>query len=78
MFRTPFRATVSYTAPSHTLNVWVNKLSAPAVGAPLISKVIDLGAVLGTDATYVGFTAATGDLTAQQDILSWSLTLPAV
>jgi hypothetical protein len=77
LFRTPFRAIVSYDASSHTLNVWVRPLSGTATASPLIRQSIDIGAVLGADSAYVGFTGSTGDLTAVQDILSWSVSAPA-
>jgi Legume lectin domain len=73
MFGTPFAATVAYDAPSTTLSVWVHPIGAPATGSPLLSRVINLGTVLGSTASYAGFTAGTGDISAVQDILSWQL-----
>jgi hypothetical protein len=73
MFGTPFAATVAYDAPTTTLSVWVHPIGAPAAGAPLLNRVINLGTVLGSTASYAGFTAGTGDISAVQDILSWQL-----
>jgi hypothetical protein len=73
MFRTPFRATVGYDAPTKTLKVWAWPLAGTPTKAPLITQVVDLRAELGADATYAGFTAATGDLVAVQDVWNWHL-----
>jgi hypothetical protein len=75
MFRTPFRATIGYDAAAHTLSVWTWRLGGTPIKAPLVTQAVDLRAVLGADATYVGFTGSTGDLTAVQDIVNWRLSV---
>jgi hypothetical protein len=73
LFRTPFRAVVGYDASAHTLSVWAWPLGAAPTKAALATQSLDLRAALGADAAYAGFTGATGDLTAVQDIMSWRL-----
>jgi hypothetical protein len=59
MFGRPFRVTIKYDAPSHTLQVWINRRTAKPAASPLISQVVDISAVLGSTTSYVGFTGAT-------------------
>jgi hypothetical protein len=57
---------VAYNARAHTLRVDVD-------GTPALNQAVDVAGELGTGTAWIGFTGATGDLTSDQDILSWTV-----
>lgn len=65
----PFLGRVGYDAATQRLRAWV---SAPDADEQLVvDRIVDLRARLGTDLVWAGFTGATGDSTATQDVISW-------
>jgi hypothetical protein len=71
LYGEPFSVWVDYDAKGHTLSAFVSPgTTKPAT--PLVSTTVDLAATLGA-APYAGFTAGTGVLDADFDILSWQV-----
>jgi len=62
---------VDYDAKAHSLQVFLGQ-SATKPAAPLVTAAVDLAGVVGPTA-YAGFTAGTGGLDADFDLLSWSV-----
>jgi hypothetical protein len=75
LFGTPFRGTVKYDAATKMLKVYVNSLNKAGGGALVLSKQVDLPAILGQQPVFAGFTGSTGSLTSVQDVQKWSLTV---
>jgi hypothetical protein len=67
----PFWAWVDYDAKRHSLQVFVSQTAAQPA-APLVSATVDLAATVGATA-YAGFTAGTGGLDANFDLLGWTV-----
>lgn len=67
----PFSVWVDYDAKSHALQVFESQAATKPATA-LVSATVDLGAVVGPSA-YAGFTAGTGGLDANFDVLSWTV-----
>ncbi|MBO4208986.1 L-type lectin-domain containing protein, partial [Micromonospora echinofusca] len=70
---TAFTVWVDYDAAQHRLTVYVSTGRTKPTSA-VTSAGVDLAARFGTRPVYVGFTGATSEYTAAQDVLSWSLT----
>ncbi|MEV6348083.1 L-type lectin-domain containing protein [Actinoplanes sp. NPDC051851] len=70
LFGAPFQARVAWDAPTGVLRVY---LGAPGADSAqlVIDREIDLRERLGADTAWMGFTGATGDIAAKQDVLSW-------
>jgi hypothetical protein len=71
LYGQPFQVWVDYDAKAHSLQVFVSP-SSTKPSAPLVSAAVDLGATVGTSA-YAGFTAGTGGLDADFDVLGWTV-----
>jgi len=65
---------VDYDAPTHTLDVYVSNSSTKPT-LPQLSETIDLLAALGGGQAYFGFSAGTGSIVNNHDIINWDLTL---
>ena len=71
LYGQPFWVWVDYDATAKSLQVFESQTSAkPAT--PLVARSVNLAGALGPLA-YAGFTAASGALVADFDVLSWSL-----
>jgi hypothetical protein len=71
LYGSPSSVWVDYDAKGHNLSVFVSPgTTKPA--APLLSTPVDLSATVGP-APYAGFTAGTGVLDADFDVLSWQV-----
>ena len=69
LYPSAFRVWVDYEATTHSLEVYVAQgQTKPA--APLLSTTVDLAGTVGPTA-YAGFTAGTGVLFADFDVLDW-------
>jgi Domain of unknown function (DUF4347)/Legume lectin domain/PA14 domain/Calx-beta domain/Glucose / Sorbosone dehydrogenase len=68
-------AWIDYDGLTDVLNVYVGDGAKPLQAT--LSTTIDLTSIVGNQA-YVGFTAGTGFIGAQQEILNWGLQTPAV
>ncbi len=65
----PFVARVTFDAATRHLRAYVG---APDADEQLVAdRTVDLRAVLGADLVWAGFTGATGDSGATQDIIAW-------
>jgi hypothetical protein len=73
----PFTARVAYDAPTRNLKVYVKSLRAGTTEQLMIDQTVDLAGDIGTNSAWVGFTGATGDVTSNQDIYSWTVEAPA-
>jgi hypothetical protein len=71
LYGAPFQVWVYYDAKAHSLQVFVSQ-SSTKPAAPLVSASIDLAATVGPSA-YAGFTAGTGGLDADFDVLGWTV-----
>jgi hypothetical protein len=71
LYGKPFWTWVDYDAKGHSLQVFVSQ-TATKPASPLLSAAVDLAAAAGPSA-YVGFTAATGALDADFDLLDWTV-----
>ncbi|MGI8778457.1 MAG: L-type lectin-domain containing protein [Acidimicrobiales bacterium] len=65
-------AWVDYDATSHLLSVFLAPAGSPKPASPLFSYTVNLAALVGRSA-YLGFTAATGALTARMDVQGWTV-----
>jgi predicted alpha-1,2-mannosidase len=65
-----FNVHVSYDGST----LWVTITDASTGASAALAYTIDIPATVGGPIAYAGFTAGTGDLTATQDILSWTYT----
>jgi hypothetical protein len=72
LYGAPFWAWVVYDAQSHVISVFAGS-SDQKPAMPLFSESVNLAELLGSEFTFVGFTAATGSADAVQDVLSWQL-----
>ncbi len=71
LYGQPFQAWVDYDAKAHSLQVFVSQ-SSTKPATPLVSAPVDLTATVGSSA-YAGFTAGTGGLDADFDLLGWTV-----
>jgi hypothetical protein len=76
LFGAPFRARVVWNAGTSVLRVYLGTADSASEARLLIDQTVDLRERLGGDTAWIGFTGATGNATAEQDILSWSVTTP--
>ncbi|WP_328460850.1 L-type lectin-domain containing protein [Actinoplanes sp. NBC_00393] len=76
LFGKPFQARVRYDADGHNLKVYVRSLTAGATEELLLDQTVDLAKGAGTGNGWIGFTAATGEVTARQDIYDWTVDAP--
>ncbi|MBB2942563.1 hypothetical protein FB565_002276 [Actinoplanes lutulentus] len=76
LFGKPFQARVRYDGAAHLLKVYVKALTAGAAEELLLDQKVDLAARIGGASGWVGFTAATGDVTSVQDVYDWSVEAP--
>ncbi|MEU4427658.1 L-type lectin-domain containing protein [Actinoplanes sp. NPDC024001] len=72
----PFQARVRYDAAGHNLKVYVRSLSAGATENLLLNQTVDLAKGAGTENGWIGFTAATGEVTSRQDVYDWTIDAP--
>jgi Domain of unknown function (DUF4347)/Legume lectin domain/PA14 domain/Calx-beta domain/Glucose / Sorbosone dehydrogenase len=66
-------AWIDYNGVTDQLDVYIGDAAKP--GQAILSSTIDLTAIVGNQA-YVGFTAGSGFIGAQQEILNWGLQAP--
>jgi hypothetical protein len=71
LYGKPFWVWVDYDAKAHSLQVFVSQ-TATKPATPLVSAAVDLAATVGSKA-YAGFTAGTGGLDADFDLLGWTV-----
>ncbi len=71
LYGRPFQVWVDYDAKGHALQVFLSP-SSTKPAAPLLSAPVDLAATVGSSA-YAGFTAGTGGLDADFDVLGWTV-----
>lgn len=71
LYGQPFWTWVDYDAKGHTMQVFVSQ-TATKPATPLVSAAMDLSATVGTS-VYAGFTAGTGGLDGDFDLLSWTV-----
>lgn len=71
LYGQPFWTWVDYDAKGHTLQVFVSQ-TATKPTAPLVTAAVDVAATVGPSA-FAGFTAGTGGLSADFDLLSWTV-----
>jgi hypothetical protein len=71
LYGQPFWAWVDYDAKAHSLQVFVGQ-TATKPASPLVSAAVDLAGTVGPSA-FAGFTAGTGGLSADFDLLSWTV-----
>ncbi|WP_231953760.1 L-type lectin-domain containing protein [Actinoplanes derwentensis] len=76
LYGKPFRARVKYDAGRERLTVHVRSTTEGAPEKLVLNQKVDLADRIGTDIAWVGFTGATGELTARQDIYQWSVGSP--
>ncbi|GAA4930280.1 L-type lectin-domain containing protein [Actinoplanes utahensis] len=69
----PFRARVHYDADATRLRVYVRPTTEGAKEQLVLDHEVELADRAGIDRAWVGFTGATGDLTARQDVYQWTL-----
>ncbi|MBG0560369.1 L-type lectin-domain containing protein [Actinoplanes aureus] len=72
----PFQARVRYDAAAHNLKVYVRSLTAGAAEELLLDQTVDLAEGAGTESGWIGFTAATGEVTSRQDVYDWTIDAP--
>jgi hypothetical protein len=68
-----FRATLAYNDTTHVLTETIQDLTVPATVTETYNNV-DIPTLVGGSTAWVGFTAGTGGLNAQQDIQTWTYT----
>ncbi|CAD5181249.1 unnamed protein product [Musa acuminata subsp. malaccensis] len=73
----PNQAWINYNGVTGILNVTIAPLRLPRPRRPLISHAIDLSPIF-KEYMYVGFSAATGNLTSHHYILGWSFSTDGV
>lgn len=73
----PNQAWINYNGVTGILNVTIAPLRLPRPRRPLISHAIDLSPIF-KEYMYVGFSAATGNLTSHHYILGWSFSTVGV
>ena len=71
LYGSPFSVWVDYDANTHALQVFVSQ-AATKPTTPLLSTPVDLTAIVGASA-YAGFTAGTGVLDTNFDLLNWQV-----
>jgi hypothetical protein len=76
LFGKPFQARIRYDGAGHGLKVYVKALSAGSTEQLLLDQKVDLAARAGVTSGWVGFTAATGDVTSRQDVYDWTVRAP--
>ncbi|MEU4688175.1 L-type lectin-domain containing protein [Actinoplanes sp. NPDC023714] len=74
LFGRPFHARIRYDAAAHTLKVYVKAKGSPE--ELLLDHRVDIARSAGATSGWVGFTAATGDVTARQDVYDWTVDAP--
>ncbi|EHA8586449.1 L-type lectin-domain containing receptor kinase IV.2 [Cocos nucifera] len=62
---------VDYSNTEKKLNVTISPISVPKPSHPLLSSFIDLSSVI-LDATFIGFSSATGSILTSHYVLGWS------
>lgn len=67
---TDFWAFVDYDGSTNVIEVRLSS-TATRPAAPLLSRTVDIAAVLGSTNVFVGFTSATGAAFNHHDIISW-------
>ncbi|WP_430783595.1 L-type lectin-domain containing protein [Actinoplanes sp. G11-F43] len=72
----PFRARVRYDAERERLTVHVRSTAEGAAEKLVLNQKVDLADATGVDTAWVGFTGATGELSARQDVYQWSVGEP--
>ncbi|WP_433791495.1 L-type lectin-domain containing protein [Actinoplanes sp. CA-252034] len=75
LYGKPFQARIRYDAGQHRLTVFVRP-RAKGTEELLLDQKVDLARKAGVPFGWVGFTGATGSLTARQDVYEWSVTVP--
>ncbi|GIE93232.1 L-type lectin-domain containing protein [Paractinoplanes rishiriensis] len=73
LYGKPFMARVAYNAETFALQIFVQSLHAGSTEELALATTVDLADEVGTDAAWVGFTAATGTALSKQDIYSWTV-----
>ncbi|MEU8659653.1 L-type lectin-domain containing protein [Actinoplanes philippinensis] len=76
LYGKPFQARVRYDAGHHRLTVHVRALGQGATEELLLDQPVNLAARTGVSSGWVGFTGATGSLTARQDVYEWTVGAP--
>lgn len=76
LYGKPFQARVKYDAGSERLTVHVRSTVQGEPEKQVLNQKIDLADRIGDGSAWVGFTGATGELTARQDIYQWSVGVP--
>ncbi|WVZ60722.1 hypothetical protein U9M48_010706 [Paspalum notatum var. saurae] len=66
---------VDYDARSTALDVTLAPLGVPRPTKPLLSRAVDLAAVVPDDEAYVGFSSSTGVMACSHYVLGWSFAL---
>ena len=66
----PVYAWVQYDAGSHTLTVYAS-LSNVRPASPVVAAHLDISAVVGAKAAWIGLTGGVGSVVAEESLLSW-------
>jgi hypothetical protein len=72
LYGEPVWAWIDYNATTHVISVYASQ-TASKPAQPLFEHPVNLVELLGSQYTFAGFTAGTGDGDAVQEILSWQL-----
>lgn len=76
LYGKPFQARIRYDAPQRRLTVYIRPRSGTGTEELLLDQQVDLARKAGVPVGWVGFTGATGSLTARQDVYEWSVGAP--
>uniref|UniRef100_A0A0D9VIT4 non-specific serine/threonine protein kinase n=1 Tax=Leersia perrieri TaxID=77586 RepID=A0A0D9VIT4_9ORYZ len=70
--RTAAQVWVDFDARTSLVNVTMAPLELPKPKTPLLSAAVNLSAVIGEEAAYVGFSSSTGVVASRHYVLAWS------
>jgi hypothetical protein len=76
LYGKPFQARIKYDAGRQRLTVHVRSRAEGATEELLLDQKVNLAQKAGVPFGWVGFTGATGTLTARQDVYEWSVGAP--
>jgi hypothetical protein len=76
LYGKPFQARIRYDGGHRRLTVHVRALTAGATEELLLDQPVNIAQRAGVTSGWVGFTGATGSLTARQDVYEWTVGTP--
>ncbi|MEV6342415.1 L-type lectin-domain containing protein [Actinoplanes sp. NPDC051851] len=76
LFGRPWRARIRYDAANEDLRVYVRAMNAGARERLMLEERISLADEIELNDGWIGFTGATGDYSASQDVYDWTVRTP--